>query len=421
MSSRTRHSYHWLCLGSFILLAGMLGCSRAPTGQPEKPPTQKPPVNLGGMRQPPTTELLPKGSGLYSRTTIKGGVTGATVVEEQLVYEDGGKGTLKYREPEGTLAETEEYYASGKVRSQAKFAADGKRLASGKIFRPDGTLFLSAEREADGLLRVDRYWANGKDMFVSTRTDDENGAGTRNFYREDNSLAAIATLVGTQKPKPGERPMMIHETLYVGKDGKHLRKAAYLQQSTEVTWFAPDGKTATHKQTWSRQGGNGHVQGSITAVEEYEADGVTVKRRMHLVERVTMHLSPLKAEMFEGGKLVRVRYFRSAVSGALQNIETIPVPDIEGYSIPRYYRDGTVEKDEFIGPDGKVKDSKNYEFADAQTEVVDSKLLLQHKDPELEKSSRLFVLGPGKMEALTTAAGDICREWSKALLADYRR
>ncbi len=155
-------------LAALCLFAGA-GCQRS---QPEAVEVPKPVTMPRTL--PPKTELAAKGSGLYSLTTVYGGLSGQTVCEIRLVYESGESGVMRFRDTDGSLSETEERFAGTNiVKSRATYSADGKTVIAGKLYRSDGSLRLALAREDDGLMRMDRYWFDGSYVCLSLKGSPE--------------------------------------------------------------------------------------------------------------------------------------------------------------------------------------------------------------------------------------------------------
>lgn len=430
MYDRTWRLAALVCL---VCALGLVGCSRQAT-TPDADTTTKPavkpaPASLPAMKKPDKTEIMDKGSGVYSRTLVYGGITGDTVVEARMVYESGDKGTLYYDELSGKLKETVETYANGKVKAQAKFAADGKLIA-GKYFDRDGKPLFGAERDATGKLRYDRYWLDGSYVFIADTTDSA-GNGSRTVYRPGGKIPwALVTLAApdtrvTQSPVGGTVPLVprIVHTVFMDDSGKPSRKIIYGQQGFEVIWYGADGKTPVCKQYWNLQRSSINMPGALTKVEEYEADGVTIKRRLHMSGNTGPCEVPVKAELFSGGKAVSVRYYET---GTPKEDEFELVEKLESADRPEFSEDHTcaqrlVLREEFLADDGKVKETKNYAAADAVKEALVISNLRQPRFPLLDKMSREIGFGERFVgEGMGTVKGDVCRQWYLDLIGGVR-
>lgn len=279
-----------------VLLAvlGLAGCGPEDGSDPssgKQPPAQTepaPPVTVD------TVEFKPDTSDEFQR--IHRHLPDGTKVSMRIDYRDGSSREEFYR-PDGTVKEMKEFHAVvDKLKSVTKFDAKGEPV-SRESYRINGVLESETEFLQDSSKKVTTYRMDGKRLH-SVSIEREDGTTSTTYYRRDGkTLWAKAEWANA-------REVVVE---YFDDKGVHVQTREVDSNNRDITVFDPTGK-ALYKQHW-----DGYWNPTSTyyyyqsyqleTVEEFEDDGVTLKRRIHLERYSNNRVT--KVEYFEDGNLVR--------------------------------------------------------------------------------------------------------------------
>lgn len=194
---------------------------------------------------------------------------GTTIAEKHIPYADGSLGHQFYRE-DGTLRETTEHYpqrdgAAAVLKARANWSRDGKRLESGEVFRPDGSLWLAVKEIDDSSREESFYFADGWKFFSRVKRQSESSQVMRYFHRNGNLWAEVRMAV-TQWASTEDKTTMVFDA-----SGKRklfeIHNLNYGEQANGfnpgesgrlVTYFDENGKP-THRQ-WGNTWWNSYLQ-----------------------------------------------------------------------------------------------------------------------------------------------------------------
>ena len=283
-------------LFSFLPLMLLVGFGLALSGcTPEdnsanQPPKQTQPAKPNYVEK---IEFRPDTSNEFQR--VHRYLPNGTKVGMRIDYRDGTSKMEHYRR-DGSIHKVEEFHkVVDKLKSVTEFDLDGK--PTGKTtYRISGRLESKIEYVADGTEKITTYRIDGKRLH-SVTIDRKDGTKSTTYYRRDGkSLWAKAEWHNS-------RTVTVD---YFDDQGKLSQRIEKSSNSKNVTVFDGNGK-AVYKQYW-----DGYWNPTSTyyyynsyqleTVEEFESDGSTVKRRIH-VERYSDRVS--KLEYFKDGELVK--------------------------------------------------------------------------------------------------------------------
>lgn len=314
------------------LALALTGCKdESQTNPPTNPPVQTQP------QAPPlvkSVKLMPPESGENQR--VYGRTADGTLVEMSIDYRDGRQEIVNFR-PDGTVEKKREIYPfTGILKSVTEYGIDGTTVVLETQNRGSGTLELTRRRLADSTLETTRYRVDGKRLH-SVQLIKADGSMEATFYRQDGKAlrATAKSLSATETEVKFYNAAGVVERIRVTKTS-----ASGYSSNIEftVTGVRPDSTTA-YKQAWSGYASSYYSNVSLKTVEEYEADGKTLKRILTFgySARVT------QAVDYEAGIKKEVRTYRW---------------------------DGTREKTETLDAMGKVLDTKTHTSQDNLQEVV---------------------------------------------------
>jgi len=223
-----------------------------------------------------TVKLMPPESGENQR--IYRSTPDGTVVEMSIDYRDGRMETFTFR-PDGSTKTKQEFYPyTGVLKSIIEYAADGKTVASESLNRGTGTLELTRKQLADGTTETTRYRLDGKRLHSVSRTNPDGSLVDGTFYRQDGtSLWATAKSLGTNHTEV----QFYNAAGAVEKIRVSKFSASGYSSSVEYTISVLRAdSTVAYKQSWSGYQSNYYRNITLKTVEEFEADGTTVKRKL---------------------------------------------------------------------------------------------------------------------------------------------
>jgi hypothetical protein len=301
MCKKLRHaweSFVMLSIGVFML--AMTGCSPKTDLPPQNTPKQE--TNKKDELQS-TVEILSENPSAHSRkifTSLSG-----SVAEIHTLYKNGDTGIQYLDQLTELPKECKELFSDGKLKSHVVYDKDGKTVLKGELYRPDGSLRHTRERLSQGNYKTSYFLPNAKYPF---RTDEPIGDGVveRTILRTDGSLWAKVTIRTIKNPAlPENMPQRqaIEQSIYFTAQSKIERKVIYAPPLNHYTpgepgpgpaiaeWYREDG-TIEFVQTWTA---NDFY--SLDSVQEYEADGKTIKR---LIEISEIEVPPTAQDLADG-------------------------------------------------------------------------------------------------------------------------
>ncbi len=305
MTSNQKNRLSLRSLVAVALVAGLAftltGCKdeseTATANPPQQAPTQ--PAAPALIR---TVKLMPPESGENQRiykTTPDG-----TLVEMSVDYRDGRLETYTFR-PDKTVSRKQEFYPyTGVLKSTTDYASDGTTVVAETLNRGTGTLELTRKTLADGTMETTRYRLDGKRLHSVTH--ERNGALVdATFYRQDGT-----TLWATAKAlNANETEVKFYNAAgQVEKVRTSKTSSSGYSSNVEysITVLRPD-STAAYKQFWSGYQSSYYRSISLKTVEEYEADGKTLKRKLTFNYSGT---TVQEAVAYENGVKKTVRTYR---------------------------------------------------------------------------------------------------------------
>ena len=287
-----------LVAGLAFTLTGCKDESAPAANQPTQGPTQTAPVPAL-IR---TVKLMPPESGENQRIYKK--TPDGTLVEMSIDYRDGRLETYTFR-PDQTVIRKQEFYPyTGVLKSTVEYASDGKTVTGETLNRGTGTLELTRKTLADGTMETTRYRIDGKRLHSVTH--ELNGALVdATFYQQDGkTLKATAKSLSTseQEVKFYNASGAV-EKIRVSKttSGGYNSNVEYT-----ISVLRAD-STVAYKQSWSGYQSSYYRSINLKTVEEYEADGKTLKRKL------TFNYSGAsvsEAVVYENGVKKTVRTYR---------------------------------------------------------------------------------------------------------------
>lgn len=323
-------------LGLFVLLVAMLGLAGCGPEEGSNSSGKQPPAKTQPAPGPvtvDTVEFKPDTSDEFQR--IHRHLPDGTKVSMRIDYRDGSSKEEFYR-PDGTLKETKEFHAVvDKLKSVTEYDARGEPV-SRESYRINGILESKTEFLKDGSQKVTTFRIDGKRLH-SESIERKDGTKSTTYYRKDG------TTLWAKAEWANSREVVVE---YFDSNGVHVQTRALDSNNRDITVFDPSGK-ALYKQYWD---GYWNPTSSyyyyqsyqLESVEEFDSDGVTLKRRIH-VERYSNH-RVTKVEYFEDGKLVREQELN---------------------------RNGTVSSDKVLKDDGTWETNSN-PLSDLKPEPIDT-------------------------------------------------
>lgn len=334
-----------LIAGSVLFLSG---CKRhEDSSQPPPPPAApaQPKYIVKVVPRPDTSDELQR---VYSY------LPDGTLVKLEIQYRRNGRTVVEFYRQDGSVQEVQEMHPfTTSIKSSTRFDQDGKTKIEESTFRLQGGLDSVTEFHADGSARTKRYRSDGKRLLADTNKE-VSGKKTSTFYHQDGKTLWAKTV----EESNGDTRVETYR-----QDGTRDQDREVYYDRMVITIHGADGK-ATYKQTWNgyRYSYSYYRNYSLDKVEEYEADGVTVKRILEFERYGNRNLS--KATEMANGKAAKIRSYR--------------------------YYDGTLEREEIIQPDGTSK-VENHEASENLTEKFDPNIKLEPKfdDPLVDSPSHL--------------------------------
>lgn len=253
----------------------------------------------------------------------------AVIAEQvEIIYFNGNTGYIYYR-ADGTARQTVEYWPAQEdnpqnrqMKSETKYADDGKTVLADRSFRKDGTKERTGARIADGSYEIYLFHPDGQSVFKHQLVSSAGKALLEEAYWPNGTLKSLSKLKSdnsfettTYYPSGAKESVTVIGAGYWDpattelyyEDGKTLRlKVSYGSYQTEATYYRKDGTvslktleytygtraesivysrdgTALYKQDW-RVERTTNADKSVTktyllrAVEELNSDGKTTRR-----------------------------------------------------------------------------------------------------------------------------------------------
>lgn len=276
-SNKNSNRFSLRSLLSVVLVAGLAftltGCkeeSAAPT-----PPAQGPAQPAPAPALIRTVKLMPPESGENQRIFKK--TPDGTLVEMTIDYRDGRLETFNFR-PDGSVSRKQEFYPyTGVLKSTIDYASDGTTVTGETLNRGTGTLELTRKRLADGTLETTRYRVDGKRLHSVTH--ELNGSLVdATFYQQDGKTlrAKAKSLSSSEQEVTFYNAAGAVEKIRVSKttSGGYSSNVEYT-----ISVLRAD-STVAYKQSWSGYQSSYYRSVTLKTVEEYEADGKTLKRKL---------------------------------------------------------------------------------------------------------------------------------------------
>ncbi len=261
-----------LVVGLAFTLTGCKEETAAPT-PPAQGPTQPAPVPAL-IR---TVKLMPPESGENQRIFKK--TPDGTLVEMSIDYRDGRLETFNFR-PDGSVSRKQEFYPyTGVLKSTVEYASDGKTVTAETLNRGTGTLELTRKTLADGTMETTRYRVDGKRLHSVTH--ELNGKLVdATFYGQDGkTLRATAKALNANESEV----TFYNATGQIEKIRTSKTSSGGYNNNVEYTISVVRAdSTVAYKQSWSGYQSSYYRSVSLKTVEEFEADGKTLKRKLTL-------------------------------------------------------------------------------------------------------------------------------------------
>lgn len=297
------------------------------TGDVPKPPVKQAPQYIV------KTVPRPDASGEFQRVETYL-LDGTTLVKLQIDYRDGRTEIQLFRK-DGTMEEQRWLHPhTDKLKSSTKFAADGKTRLEETTYRMAGVLETKTEFLSDGSEKSQRYRSDGKRVY-SESLKDKSGKKVSTFYGPDG----VKVWAKAVEQSNGDSRV---ETYRDNGDLDQVREV--FQDHKDITVYADGGKIK-YKQTWSGyRSGYGYYYSyySLANVDEYNDDGVSVKRKLEFYRWGDRYVT--KATDIVNGKPTKVRSFRY---------------------------DGTLEKEVIYKDDGTIDKTVPHTSSEKITEAFD--------------------------------------------------
>lgn len=275
-----------LSLRSILAVAAVVGLAFTLSGckdETSDAPTTKPPVAAPVQPSQPaqpalvrTVKLMPPESGENQRVYKK--TPGGTLVEMQVDYRDGRVENYFFR-PDGSVSSKKEFYPyTGVLKSTTDYANDGATVTGETLYRGTGALELTRKSLADGTQETTRYRVDGKRLHSVTRTKADGTLIEATFYQPDGK-----TLRATGKPLNSSETEVRFFDAAGNLEKIRVAKTTSGGYNTTVEYqisvLRPD-STVAYKQVWSGYRSSYYSSISLKSVEEFEADGKTLKRKL---------------------------------------------------------------------------------------------------------------------------------------------
>jgi hypothetical protein len=288
-------------------------------------------------------ELMPATSPEYLERHFPG--PDGKDLRTEIDYRNGDRGVKVFRK-DNTLDDWTITFSAGDARLHVVYAKDGKQVVFGYEFRADRTLKWQASNQ-NGVASVRTFYYDGTTVFSVVDRKIGNDVQDARYFRKDGKpwLHQVGSLVAGSNPQLEE---------VWDKDGNELYKRTATStdgKTVDVTYFRPDG-TAQFTQHWvtvtySGYGGYGGYEDYypssntvIKAIDEFEADGKTVTRRI--------------VSSDDGSAVESLSVFSADGTSVLYTVK-----DKEIAHVLKKDKDGSVVQDSDVKP-GSVK----YEIAD---------------------------------------------------------
>ncbi len=305
-SNKNSNRFSLRSLLGVVLVAGLAftlsGCKEeaaAPTPPSSQGPTQ--PAPAPALIR--TVKLMPPESGENQRIFKK--TPDGTLVEMTIDYRDGRLETYRFQPDGQTVSRKQEYYPyTGVLKSTIEYASDGTTVTSETLNRGTGSLELTRKRLADGTLETTRYRLDGKRLHSVTH--ELNGKLVdATFYRQDGK-----TLWATAKALNANESEVKFYNAAGAVDKIRVSKTSSGGYNSNVEYTVSvlrADSTIAYKQSWSGYQSSYYRSISLKTVEEFDADGKTLKRKLTLNYNGT---TVSEAIDYEAGLKKTVRTYR---------------------------------------------------------------------------------------------------------------
>lgn len=337
--------------GQFVGFALIAVFALSLTGCKEEETPQVPPAATAPAQPKYIVKVVPKPDGSEELQRIYTYLEDGTLVRVEIQYRREGRTERQLFRPDGTVKEVQEMHPyTTKIKTATEMGADGTTKVGETAYRATGELDSKTEFKADGSKKTLRYRNGGTRILAEIKTDAD-GKKTSVFYHADGKTVWANSV---EKPS-GESKV---ETFRL--DGTRDQDREYITGYMLVTIYGADGK-AQFKQTWSgyRSTYSSYRYYTLEKVEEFGADGLTVKRTLEF-ERYG-YGNVKKATDIENGKPSKVRTYRW---------------------------DGTLESEEIFNADGTSK-VENHSSSENLKEAHDPSWKVEPKfdDPLVDSPS----------------------------------
>jgi hypothetical protein len=390
-----------------FLSAFVPGCS----SQIELPPeTQEASKQItSGFKAESPVEIMPEESGAMTRQVING-ISGKPI-EIRVKYKNNDTGYQYFDQSSELSKECKEIFPDGKtLKSHVVFDIDGTTVISGKLFRPDGTLYVTYEKLPDGKYKTSRFLpVSAQFPFVSEiQVSDE--LIERKIFRPDGSIWADVKVDCTQIPA------QVRESVYYKTNGAKDRKIAYVTDSgvrlTKVTWYRDDG-SKSHDQIW-------FDPYHLTSVMEYEQDGIHEKREIrfshHNLKDLVVFLIPTTVDYQKNNELISHKVLEADILSPYVKkfeIDQCHSSNKPGQLISLVLVTSNVVYNDSRDSNGKLVKT-TYEAKDGIEEPLDTNLFKFFHDLDLNLSAHILSSQTHDYFG-ESAEGDHCRAWYKSL------
>lgn len=225
---------------------------------------------------------------------------GATLVKLEIQYRKDGRTQVQLFRTDGSVQEVQEMHPyTTKLKSSTRLEADGKTRIDETTYRLSGDLDSVTEFKSDGSTKTLRY-RNGGNRLLSESVKTSDGKRTSTFFHKDGTTVWAKTVEQSNGDTKAET---------YRADGTRDQDREVLNDRMLVTVYGADGK-AQYKQTWFgyRYSYSYYRSYSLDKVEEFDSDGVTVKRVLEFERYGNRNVK--KATDIVNGKPSKIRTYR---------------------------------------------------------------------------------------------------------------
>jgi hypothetical protein len=349
-----------------FITTALLGCSR------ESPEQKKVVIDI---QQPDKYEIT--GSGTVR--SVRKGSDAMTLVEKHTPYQDGTSGHVYYRSTDKTLRLAVEEYKDGTRKSTANYDEDGKTLINGEVYRPDGSLYLTMERQKSGQYRILLFAQGGKYNWLVRETQ-SGGVVEDTYLRKDRTTWAKVR----GKPSNGIGRWMSEEWIDIYRENQSSRLLRQESQNngTLITYFNAYSGNPEYKQLWGYGYDNTNFNNQLIAgLDELDWQGKVSRGFVFKEEAGVIKLQEVKTPVQIGSWPAVSTELHTKKYRTDETLENLPIveewaddrswiPAKDKKPLRRLLHLGTLA--EVVGPNGVVS---KHDATENKREEVDLKKL----------------------------------------------